>query len=100
MEHRTSRVGDTVEIALSGRFTFADHANFRALLAELDGGARICVLEMSQLSFIDSAAMGMLLLARETAAGKGASVAIKGAQGQVRQLMKIANFERLFTIQD
>lgn len=100
MDYTTRNVADGMEVAMNGRFTYADHQKFRDLIGgftTLKG--RKLVLDMSQVEFVDSAAMGMLLLARETAVGNGVTTIIRNPTGKVRSLMQVAHFDKLFTIE-
>lgn len=100
MEYNERINGQTMEVALSGRFTFADNKDFRALIAKIGESAIAQVrIDLSGLSFIDSAALGMLLLARETAGAKGKKLVLRGANDQVARVMKVAQFDKLFTLE-
>lgn len=48
--------------------------------------------------YIDSAALGMLLLARERAGEQGNTVVLANCRGPVKAVLDIANFQRLFAI--
>ena len=89
------------DIHMRGRFTFADHAHFLEILK------KICTTEfrdvrfdISQLDFIDSAAMGMFLLALEEANKFHISITLIGAKGQVKKMLHVARFDALFTMED
>jgi anti-anti-sigma factor len=100
LEHKVRNISDGKEAVLTGRLTFADHKDFRNLIGMLnEPGMKRFVFDLSGVEFIDSAALGMLLLARDTAAGRGIHVVLKGAQGQVKRIMTVANFGALFTIE-
>ncbi|MFO8024673.1 STAS domain-containing protein [Thiohalophilus sp.] len=48
---------------------------------------------------LDSAALGLLLWLREQAGAEGAQVTLRGASRQVRQILELSRFERLFNLQ-
>ncbi|MBF0332756.1 MAG: STAS domain-containing protein [Alphaproteobacteria bacterium] len=100
MEHRIGTNVRGVEIALSGRFTFADNAAFRQMLGGLDASGKQVTFNLSQVTFIDSAGMGMLLLARETLTRQGRGVTLQGARDQVKHLLSVTNMGKMFTIVD
>ena len=53
-------------ITLRGNFTFSDHIAFRTILATLAQAApSFLIIDFTYTSFIDSAALGMLLLRQE-----------------------------------
>lgn len=88
-----------LRVVMQGAFTFADHEAFRMVIDRLRAeDARRVVLEMGQVDFIDSAALGMLLLAHDEAKKNHLEIAIAGASGQVRKMMEIARFDTLFVM--
>jgi anti-anti-sigma factor len=54
---------------------------------------------MDGTDYIDSSALGMLLLLREHAGNDKADITISGCKDEIRKILSIANFERLFNIQ-
>jgi anti-anti-sigma factor len=92
--------GSTFRLTMAGRFTFADHVPFRSVLEEIiKPEVEQVQFDVDALEFIDSAAMGMLLLALEEAEKHHKSITIKGAQGQVKKMLHVARFDSLFTIE-
>ena len=66
MNYTTEQSGDTIKVELNGRFTFGDHSGFRKLIDEIRSqSAEVQILDLSGVEFIDSAGLGMLLLARD-----------------------------------
>lgn len=87
-------------IVLEGRFTYADHDLFRGVLDHLGRPGRgRPVFDLSQLTFMDSAGLGMLLLARETAEANGADLVLRGAAGPVLRLLTASRFETIFAVE-
>ncbi|MCX8016880.1 MAG: STAS domain-containing protein, partial [Rhodocyclaceae bacterium] len=66
------------------------------LLAQAD--APEIRIDMGGLEYIDSSALGMLLMFRDKARKHNKTVALHHAQGYVRQVIDTAQFDRLFTI--
>ncbi len=86
-------------VQLTGRFVFASHREFnQAFDRALQADDQIIVIDVSSVSYIDSAALGMLLLARNRAQAVEKSITIRGASGTVLQVLQIANFARLFVL--
>ena len=52
----------------------------------------------SGVDYLDSAALGMLLLLREKLGNVRKEVELTGTHGMVKQVLEIANFARLFRI--
>ncbi len=96
---RTTR--DTTEvIRIEGRFDFATHREFREALktALADERTKEVVIDLAATQYIDSSALGMLLLSLENAKAAGKSLALDRPAGAVKQVLDIANFQRLFSI--
>ena len=100
MEYNLKTEGDTRKVVFQGRFTFADNKAFREMVSDVrEGDCRRCVFDMSKLEFIDSAGLGMLLLARDAANDGNIGLVVQGPQGQVRKMLEIAKFEDILTIE-
>tara|TARA_R110000868_G_scaffold165328_6_gene398777 strand:- start:359492 stop:359797 length:306 start_codon:yes stop_codon:yes gene_type:complete len=101
LNYTTAQSGDTIKVDLVGRFTFGDHSSFRKLIEEIRGqSAETQILDLSGVEFIDSAGLGMLLLARDEGEKIRATVILKGAQGQVKRMLEVARFDTLFKLED
>lgn len=96
----TTIVGGTATIRISGRFDFNDHRTFKAAYDPLLQQPEVSVLEMdlAGVEYVDSSALGMLLLLRERAEEAGKAVALCKPTQTVMQILDIANFRKLFTI--
>lgn len=86
-------------IKLNGRFTFDKHKDFRQVIKDqLTGKSRVIEIDFGQVDYLDSSALGMLLLAREQASQAGKTVALTNCRGNVKAVLDVANFQRLFEI--
>lgn len=90
--------GQEVTIKISGRFDFSSHQEFREAYEQPDGGAAKYRIDMQDASYLDSSALGMLLLLRDYAGGDQANVEIVNCNPDVRKILSISNFEQLFVI--
>ena len=91
--------GRTV-ISLKGRFDFNAHREFREAVDQAlqgDGQPEIQV-DFSAVDYLDSSALGMLLMLRDKARGAGKTVALANCRGAVKQVIEIANFGKLFPV--
>lgn len=100
MQAVVNRDGAKAVVKLSGRFDFNTHRDFRNACDPLvaDAGIREIQVEFSEVDYLDSSALGMLLMLRDKASGVGKDVALAGVKGNVKQVMDIANFSKLFKI--
>ncbi len=87
-------------IALNGRFDFNSHREFRNGYDSLlrDGALKELELDLANVDYLDSSALGMLLLLRERATAANKSIALANCRGIVAQVLEVANFNKLFTI--
>jgi anti-anti-sigma factor len=93
-------VGNDANVAMSGDFTFADHARFLEVMNRLFGTQGVPVaIDLSKVDFIDSAGLGMLLIARDEAKKASQQLTLRSPQGQVKRMFAVSKFETLFTIE-
>jgi anti-anti-sigma factor len=87
-------------IRLHGRFDFSAHRTFRESYASaLDArDVREVEIDLGQVDYMDSSALGMLLMLREKAQAANKCVFLSNCRGSVRQVLDIANFGKLFTM--
>jgi len=87
-------------VRLSGRFDFNTHREFRNAVEPLANEAAVTqvVIDFTDVEYLDSSALGMLLMLRDrmNVAKKGLTIA--GVHGNVKQVLEIANFGQLFHI--
>ncbi|HXC39864.1 MAG TPA: STAS domain-containing protein [Burkholderiales bacterium] len=100
MNVNTVKCRREARLNLQGRFDFASHAQFKHACDQAleDHDVEELVLDMTAVEYLDSSALGMLLLLRDRVAAARKAVAIENCQGTVRQVLGIANFEKLFAI--
>lgn len=97
MEYSTT--DDLATATLRGEFTFSDHQAFRKLAERLfASGSQPVVFDLGHLVFIDSAGLGMLLIARDEAIKKSRPLVLKGAVGQVKKMFDVSKFDTLFSV--
>ena len=91
--------GMTVHINISGRFDYRLSRQFRKAYRQIPDHDGITFhVDLRNTSYIDSSALGMMLLLREYAKCKGGSVIIDSPSEQIDKILKVANFEQLFVI--
>ena len=60
--------------------------------------AAVLLLLWNASIYIDSSALGMLLMLRDRAKKQNMTVTLANAQGRIRQVLDTAQFERLFAV--
>jgi anti-anti-sigma factor len=94
MPIETVQDGSLWTIRIKGRFDSSRRAEFRAAYAEAPANARF-VVDLAETDYVDSAALGMLLMLRDQAQD-ASRVTLTGTRGQPEQVLKVANFHKLF----
>jgi len=91
---------DKVTLSLTGRFDFSAHREFRTSYEDALKltGIRQIVLDMATVDYLDSSALGMLLLLNERARTVNASVSISRCSEGVQKILDIANFSKIIKI--
>ncbi len=86
---------------LGGRFDFNSQKEFRTSYTPLlqDAAVQSIRIDFSKVSYLDSSALGMLMLMRERAQEVGKSVALCNPNDTVRKILVIANFGKLFKME-
>ena len=87
-------------LGLTGRFDFTVHKEFRNVTEKLleTESLKEIELNLQDVDYLDSSALGMLLLLKDHANQKGTSIVISGCQETVKQILEVANFSKLFKI--
>lgn len=89
----------SLTIKIKGRFDFNSHQDFRSAYENRETDVGHYVVDLSETSYLDSSALGMLLLLRDHAGGDEADVVLSDCNPDVRKILNISNFELLFSIQ-
>jgi anti-anti-sigma factor len=90
--------GKSINIAVSGKFDFQLYDEFRSSYVDTQGAGVEYIVDLSNTDYLDSSALGMLLLLREHAGGEGARIKINNASPDVKKILDVANFGKLFDI--
>ena len=100
MKVKIDEQGGIATIAPAGRFEFNTHREFRAAYREALAahGVRAIHIDLKDTNYLDSAALGMLLLLSDKAKISGHTIAILNSHGEVNQILDVANFGKLFSI--
>lgn len=91
--------GAQVTIYIQGRFDFSSHQEFRNAYEKLSKVPSHYCVDLQGTSYLDSSALGMLLLLRDHAGGERSNIEIVNCSHDVKKILLISNFEQLFTIQ-
>lgn len=90
--------GQELTIQIQGRFDFGAHQDFRDAYERVAITPRRYVVDLRNATYLDSSALGMLLLLRDHAGGENAQISLANCSPEVRKILAISNFEQLFKI--
>ena len=90
-----------VTINLPEKFDFRIHREFRAAYEQKGNENKSFIINLQNTKYMDSSALGMLLLLREFTGNESGTERIKiiNACDDVRDIFRISKFEKLFLIQ-
>jgi anti-anti-sigma factor len=100
MDINVTKIEQLAKVALNGRFDFTAHRAFRSAYEEAFGFADITevAVDMDGVDYLDSSALGMLLIMRDKAQAAGKKIKLMNCRGTVAEVLRVANFDKLFTI--
>jgi anti-anti-sigma factor len=91
--------GKTVTIKIGGRFDFAVQNEFRDCYGSVRPEDKIkFVIDMTGANYMDSSALGMLLMMREYLGGNEADITITNCSQDIKNILTVANFQTLFNV--
>ncbi len=56
-------------------------------------------MDFTNIEFIDSAGLGMLLLAKDAVEQRQVRLVLRGANGQVAKMFSISEFDKIFSLE-
>ncbi len=94
---QTRQDGQSVTVTIAGRFDFKVHKEFREAYKHTPRTTEF-VVDMARTEYMDSSALGMLLLLREHLGGDSAKIRIVHCKPDIKKVLSIANFHKLFML--
>ncbi len=99
MKYRIEARRDRLIVSISGVITFDDHEAFRQIVSEIAGSDPSMVeLSLAGTKMIDSAGIGMLLLAKDKADKSGKALILSGVTGHVAKVVELSKIDQLIKI--
>ncbi len=91
-------MSDSQTIRLPSRFDFSFHRQFADLYNPLieDASCKEIILDFNQVEYLDSSALGMMVLLQKRSSTSAKKVKIKGARGATDEILKMANMQKIF----
>ncbi|WP_439864437.1 STAS domain-containing protein [Pseudomonas antarctica] len=98
VESEVSPDGSKLTITIKGRFDFGSHQTFRDAYERFYKVPDQYIVDLKETTYMDSSALGMLLLLRDHAGGDESQVQVVNSNPDVRKILAISNFDKLFDI--
>lgn len=92
--HRSYRTADVLDI--TGQFTFGTRREFSAAIEKVKTAAHV-ILNFKNVTFVDSAAIGLLALASQQFKSTNRKLSLVGVQGTVKQVLNLAHIEQMIS---
>lgn len=99
MQYSVKNFNQSLEVSLGGRFTFSDNPAFYKIMEAVDAKVTCVLVDVTAVEFMDSAALGMLLVLKDTTDKRNIKLVLKGPSGHVKKLFEISKFYQMFDIQ-
>lgn len=94
----SSQDGQALTIKIKGRFDFSAHQDFRKAYQSAEHKPKKYIIDMQETTYLDSSALGMLLLLHDHVSSQQAGVHIINSSDNIKRLLAISSFDRLFVI--
>lgn len=100
MQCRISSFEELVLVRLKGRCTFSSLPQFEEVLEEVNHRQPSRFeIELSELEYIDSSGVGMLLMLQEACERRQSHLVLCNPSAQVITVMRLTKLDQLFTIE-
>ncbi len=91
---------DILRIHLNGSCTFSHYNDFQKIIREVEEKRfHEVYMHLSELTYIDSSGLGMLLLMREKCQSRECGLSIVQPRGQVKKMFEIAQLGDIFRVE-
>ena len=100
LQMQSRQVNDINVVELKGRLTLGNSLRDAedSIRKQLGAGPAKTVLDLTELDFVDSAGIGMLIICNSTAEGAGGKLRIAGAGDRVRQAFEITHVDQVLAL--
>lgn len=100
MQVKTTVTDAVFEAHLSDRLSFSDNSAFRKLLNDmLASKARRWIIDLSALVSVDSAGLGMFIIAQDAAKKAGLPLTLRSPSGHVKNLIQLSKMDKLISVE-
>ncbi len=99
MEHKVEKRENFTLVKLTGEIDVSVAPKLRSLLKELiEGGQENLVIDLTEVPFIDSSGLGILVIAFKLAKAKNGAIKFVGARPEVMKVIRLTRLDRHFQL--
>ena len=99
MDYQEEASEGLLALRIAGRMTFNDHIEMKRITRDaVAEGRKAVMIDLSDLEFIDSAAIGMLLILKEEVHKIGGTMSLENPRGRVAKVFAAAKIGELITL--
>lgn len=96
---QVSEDGKVLTISITGRFDITVYKDFSQAYKNKVDSVSKWIVDMADVEYMDSSALGMLLMLRERAGIDGAEIDLVKCNAGIKKILMTANFNKLFHIE-
>ena len=86
-------------ISIDGDFTFAETTEFIRLYSNVPDGAQACEIDFGRVEYMDSSALGVLLLMKTEIESKGVKeISLTNCASQILDILTVCQYQEMFSI--
>ncbi|MBK8188587.1 MAG: STAS domain-containing protein [Cellvibrio sp.] len=90
-------MSESVNFMLPERFDYSFHRQFNEGCNDYIANANLneIILDFSRVGYLDSSALGMLVMVQKKASSAAKKIKIKGAKGATAEILRMANIQKM-----
>ncbi|HEX2056485.1 MAG TPA: STAS domain-containing protein [Nitrospiraceae bacterium] len=101
MKITAHKADQVTTLCLEGSFTYTERKGFQeAVMQACSDGARKIVLDLADVSSLDSAALGLLMVTHRRLCNERCRLVLARPKANVRQIIQLTNLHELIPISD
>ena len=89
----------TLKLAMKGRLDTMTAPQLEEAFCNRPADIRHLIMDCSDLEYMSSAGLRVLLMAHKTMVGQGGTVIIRGANAEIKEVFAITGFSQILTIE-
>lgn len=92
--------GDELVLRLVGELDLASVSTLRSVLENVAGDVRTVVLDLGELTFLDSTGIGLVIRSQRELQDRGGHLVIRSPRSHVRRVLEVTQVAKVIEIQD